>query len=314
MIKFSIIIPVYNVEKYIEKCLQSVFNQTYNNYECILVCDKSTDNSDIIVDKFIKLNKKINKITAINTGLSEARNIGVNASSGEYILFLDGDDYYEKDFLETINSNLFDQPDLLRFQVREVYPDKIINHSEVSFDNKNGIDSFDYIKKYHFIENAWAYCYKTEFYLKNEFSFMKGCVAEDFGLIPLIIAKANKVKSINYIGYNYIQREGSLMSNKNYNHKIKKMDDMIFQAKNLYKKFKDIDNNEKFLEFINNSLIYYSTTLKYCDFKRFKYEIKELNVYDYIPNNNFKRKIKKMLIKGNAYIFYNFVLRYLWRK
>jgi len=314
MTKFSIIIPIYNVEQYLKKCLSSVINQSYKNFECILVSDSSSDNSTKIACDYCIKDKRFRIIKAINTGLSEARNIGVTASSGEFILFLDGDDYYEPDLLEKINKNISDNPDLLRFQVRKVFPDKKMDYNEIPFDTMSGIESFNKIIDYHFIENAWSYCYNAKFYRKNNFKFMKNCLAEDFGLLPLIIARANKIKSINYIGYNYVQRGNSLMSNRNYNHKIKKMDDMIIQAKNLHQEFKKINENHRFLEFINNSLIYYSTTLKYKDFKKYKKVINQLKVYDYIPNNNIKRKFKKKLIEINAYIFYNFILRYLWKK
>ena len=110
--KFSIIVPVYNVEKYLKRCLESIVKQTYNNYEVIVVCDKSSDNSEIIADKFI--NKyKWTKIYEENTGLSKARNLGLAKARGEYILFLDGDDYFENNLLETLNNNLSESPDIL---------------------------------------------------------------------------------------------------------------------------------------------------------------------------------------------------------
>lgn len=313
MSKFSIIIPIYNVESYIKKCLDSVVNQSYKNFECILVCDKSADDSVIIAKNYAdKYNFKY--IYKEKTGLSEARNMGIDASTGEYILFLDGDDYFEDNVLEILHDNLSDKPDLLRFQVRKVYPNKTIDYQEIPFDTTSGIEAFNRIINYHFIENAWIYCYKTEFYKKNKFLFMKNCIAEDFGLVPLIIAKARTVKSIDFIGYNYVQRGGSLMNNKNNEHRIKKMNDMMLQAKHLYKEFSNIDNNDKFIEFVNNSLIYYSTTLDYKSYKKIKKELSVFNVYNYILNDNLKRKIKKFIIKHNAFLYYNFIQRYIWKR
>ena len=229
MTKFSIIIPVYNVEKYLNKCLDSVVKQTYKNYEVIIVCDKCSDNSESIVDEYIKKYKNFTKIYAEHTGLSKARNIGVEASSGEYILFLDGDDYFELDLLKTLNEKLKDTPDLIRFQIQDVKGKEIIKYNELGFNTTDGISAFNKIFKYHYIENAWSYSYNANFYKKNKFKFMEGCIAEDYGLIPLIIAKAKKVKSISYIGYNYVQRENSLMSDTNYSKKVKKMEDMLIQ-------------------------------------------------------------------------------------
>lgn len=308
MSKFSIIIPIYNVEKYLEKCLDSVINQTYHDYEVILVCDDSDDNSNEIVNKYVKKNK-FKVISAQNTGLSKARNLGVEKAKGEYLVFLDGDDYLENDFLEVIASNLQDNPEIIRIQVQDIYPDKKVKYEEEEFNTICGIEAFNKIIKYHYIENAWCYIYNSKFYKKNKFKFMDNCIAEDYGLIPLIIAKAKKIKSLNYIGYNYVQRENSLMTNDNYNNKIKKMNDMLKQAEFLKKEMKNIDNNDVFIKFINNSLIYYSTRLKYKDFKKYNKLLKENNCYKHLKGKGLKNNIRNFLIKHNTYFFYNYIVR-----
>lgn len=221
MPKFSIIIPVYNVEKYLEKCLDSIKNQTYKDYEVIIVNDGTKDNSMDIAKKydFKIINQK-------NQGLSAARNTGVKNATGDYLLFVDSDDYLEKDLLKELNKSLKNNPDLVRFQIKEVYEDgKEINYPEEEFQNKSGVEAFSIISKYHFVENAWAYLYKKTFYEKNKFKFKEGTIHEDFGIVPLIIMKANKVNSINYLGYNYLQRSGSIMSQKNYEKTKKKVED-----------------------------------------------------------------------------------------
>lgn len=309
MTKFSIIIPVYNVEKYLNKCLDSVVKQTYKNYEVIIVCDKCSDNSESIVDEYVKKYKKITKIYEEHTGLSKARNIGVEASSGEYILFLDGDDYFELDLLKTLNEKIKDTPDLIRFQIQEVKGKEIIKHNEFGFNTTDGVSAFNKIFKYHYIENAWSYCYNANFYKKNKFKFMEGCIAEDYGLIPLIIAKAKKVKSLSYIGYNYIQRENSLMSDTDYSKKVKKMEDMLMQSVFLKGKLKDIKGKELIIAFINNSLIYYSTRLNYKDFKKYNKILKENKCFNHLKGGNLKAKIRNVLIKSNAYFFYHYVAR-----
>ena len=202
MPKFSIIIPVYNVEKYLKKCLDSVFNQTYKDYEVIVVNDGTKDNSmDIVKDYDVKV------INQKNQGLSAARNAGVKKATGEYLIFLDSDDYWEKDLLKELSKSLKNNPDLIRFQINEVYEDgKTISYPEESFTNLSGPDAFKKIVKYHFVENAWCYAINREYYIKNKFKFTPGTIHEDFGLIPLIIIKADVVNSISYLGYNYYQR------------------------------------------------------------------------------------------------------------
>lgn len=304
--KFSIIIPIYNVENYLEKCLDSVVSQTYKNYECILVVDKSSDKSEEIADKYIK---KYNwqKVYEENTGLAKARNLGVDKSNGDYIIFLDGDDYFEKDLLEKLNS-IIKNEDLIRYQARDIINDTYVDYPEKNYDIKPGNDAFEKIINFHYVENAWLYAYNSKFYKKNHFKFMENCIAEDYGLIPLIISKAKSVKIISYIGYNYVQRQNSLMNNNNYLKKIKKMDDMLkqynFEIENISK-----DSNPLFKNFLNNSLIYYSTTLKYKDFKKYKKILKEKDCFSHLKGKSLKYKIRNFMIKNNAYFYYNYLMR-----
>ena len=103
-LKFSIILPIYNVEKYLPKCVESILSQTFTDYEIILVDDGSTDNSPAICDKFAKEHSNIKVIHKVNGGQSEARNLGADTANGEYIIFIDSDDFIIKnDFLEKIN-------------------------------------------------------------------------------------------------------------------------------------------------------------------------------------------------------------------
>ncbi len=307
--KFSIIVPVYNVEKYVNKCLDSLINQTYQNYEIIVVCDKSTDKSEKIVDEYIKENKKIKKIFAENTGLAKAKNIGIKNAKGDYIMFLDGDDYYEEKLLETIKNNIEDGLDLLRFQAREIKDTIKIDYNEKGINLTTGINAFNDIIRYHYIENSWLYAYNRKFWNKNNFAFMEYCIAEDYGLTPLIIAKATKMKSINYIGYNYVQRDNSLMSNTDYKKRLKKMDDMLKQADYQKEQLTTIEGSNRIVEFINNSLIYYSTTLSYNDYKKYTKILKKKKCYEHLRGSNVKEKIKNIIIKTNAYFFFHYLAR-----
>lgn len=306
--KFSIIIPIYNVEKYLRKCLDSVASQTYNNIEVIIVIDKCDDNSEKIADKYIK-KYGWTKIYEEHTGLAKARNIGIQKATGDYIVLLDSDDYLENDFLETINKALNDKPDILRFQVRDIINDQKIDHNEIGFDSTNGTEAFNKIVRYHYIENAWAYVYKRDYFIKNNFKYMENCIAEDYGLTPLVIVKAKIVKSISYIGYNYVQRNNSLMNNTDYKKKIKKMEDMLKQSDYEKEQIKNIENNESVLRFLDNSLIYYSTTLQYKDYKKYNRVLKEKNCYKHPIERGLKSKVRNLIIKTNSYLFYNYLVR-----
>ena len=293
MPKFSIIVPVYNVENYIDECLSSIFNQSYKDFEVIVVDDGTEDNSMDIVNKY-----DVIVVKEKNSGLSTARNNGVKKAKGEYLLFVDSDDYLEKDLLKNINDNLSDNPDVLRFQIKEVDEDKETNYNEEGFDTTNGVDAFNKISKYHYIENAWAYAINRKYYLDNNYKFKDGSYHEDFGLIPLVIIKANTIKSISYIGYNYRQRNNSIMNNNDYEKTKKKVKDFLNHYKYLIKEIDKLNiESSVFKSYISNSLIIKICELKGNDYKEYKKVLKELNVYDNVLSDTLVRKIKKVFFK-----------------
>ena len=306
--KYSIIIPVYNVSNYISKCLNSVINQTYKNFEIIVICDKNTDDSETIVDEYVDKYNNIKKIYAENTGLAKAKNIGVKHANGDYVLFLDGDDYIDKDLLSNIEKETKDNPEVIRFQAREI-GENTREYNEKGFATTNGIEAFSTIINYHYIENSWLYAYKISFWKANDFKFMNGCLAEDYGLTPLIIASSKRIKSIPYVGYNYVQRHDSIMNNNNYKQKLKKMDDMFLQALFLKRKINKIDNTDRFISFINNSLIYYTTTLKKEDYKKYYQILKEQKCFSHLKSQKLKTKIKNYILRKNPWFFYHHIAR-----
>ena len=299
--KFSIIVPVYNTEKYLKRCLDSIKSQSFKDYEVIIVNDGSTDNSSDIISKY-----PYKVINQENQGLSMARNNGVKASSGEYLIFLDSDDYIEKDLLKEIDKSLSNNPDLVRYQIKEVFDNKDdINYEETTFDNKNGVEAFKLITNYHFVENAWAYAIKRKYYLDNSFSFKKDTYHEDFGLIPLVIIKARVVNSIDYVGYCYYQRMGSIMNNNDYKKTKKKVSDMYNHYLYLAHEIDKTSLDKKyFMSFISNSLILKIIELRDKDYKEVLNKLRKDKVFDNLLNDSLKRKIKKILVKMNPKLYY----------
>ena len=142
MVKFSIIVPIYNIEKYIKKCIQSILKQTYKNFELILVDDGSTDSCGVICDEFLKKDDRIKVIHKTNGGLVSARNEGLNNSSGEYICYVDGDDWIEKNTLEILYKILKkENPDVIVFNLKKIFKEKV---EILPFWNENGL--YDKIK------------------------------------------------------------------------------------------------------------------------------------------------------------------------
>lgn len=301
MPKFSIIIPVYNVEKYIKECLDSVLNQTYKDYEVIVVNDGTKDNSIEIAKEypFKIINQK-------NQGLSVARNTGVKHAKGEYILFLDSDDYLEKDTLKEIEKSLDNTPDIVRFQIKEVFENKEDKeHPEASFINKDGIESFEEIVKYHFIENAWCYAINRKYYNKHKFQFRPGTVHEDFGLIPLVIINAKIVSSIDYIGYNYRQRQGSIMNDKSYEKIKKQVSDFYNHYLYLRKEIEKVKGNTRvFKSYIANSMLKKICELSKEDYKEYKKKLKKECVTKDLLTDTLPRKIKKRIVSISPKLYY----------
>ena len=127
----SIIVPIYNVEKYLKKCIDSIINQTYKNLEIILVDDGSPDNCGKICDEYAKKDNRIKVIHKENGGVSSARNVGVENATGEYIGFVDSDDYIEKDMYEVLINNLKkENADISIISNYEVYKNKIIENKK----------------------------------------------------------------------------------------------------------------------------------------------------------------------------------------
>lgn len=305
--KYSFIVPVYNTEKYLKKCLDSLVNQTYDKFEIIIVNDGSLDNSKRIINDYKKKYKNIIVVNQENQGLSMARNNGVKKASGDYLIFVDSDDYVEKDLLKVINKNI-KKEDVLRFQVIEESK-KSIKWEEQEFDDLNGVDAFKILSTYHFVEPAWCYVIKTSYYNKNKFSFKKNMFHEDYGLIPLVIYKANRVKSINYLGYHYIIRDNSIMTSNDYKKTFKKANDTFFQYLELRKhtNIKRVNNDDYYLSYITNSVISKANTLNKNDKKRYIKMIKEEHVIDGVLVNTFSRKIKKLLMKINLGLYLKYM-------
>ncbi len=270
--KCSFVIPVYNVEAYLEKCVDSVLKQSSKNFEIILVNDGSTDGSGIICDKLKKKNpKNIKCIHQDNHGLSYARNIGITEAEGDYIIFLDSDDYIENsNFLSAVFPEI-DMPDIIAYSWKEVPDgerDSAIqpNHSLMKLNGyyNSGKDFLrEAIASNHsYTWYPWKYLFRREFWNKHKFKFSEGLKYEDVDLMYKVILASDSVcvKS-SVIGYCYrTQRKDSIVYQVN----INTYTDMLNVAKNniaSVQNIESIDNELKTLLCNNFSHIYYAVML-----------------------------------------------------
>ena len=296
--KISIIIPVYNTSKYLKKCLDSVINQTYKNYNVIIVNDGSTDNSLDIIKEYMKKSSSIILINQKNMGLSIARNNAVKKVESDYFLFLDSDDYLDINALKILSENL-DNEDLLRYQLRDVKEDSYIDREYITFKNLSGKDAIRKLIDSYYTEPACSYLYKTKFYKENNFQFQEKMYHEDYGLIPYVIIKADKVSAIGDKIYFYLQREGSITKNKNII--LKRYQDVKKQYDTLLEKLnkEDFENKKYLISYLTNALFY---KLVLLDDDNYKKEIKILrkeDIFSNLLNDTLKRKIKNIILKIN---------------
>ncbi|SER83474.1 glycosyltransferase family 2 protein [Lachnobacterium bovis] len=212
----SVIVPVYNIEKYIKKCVKSIERQTYENIEIILVDDGSTDKSGIICDELAKSDKRIRVYHQQNKGLSEARNKGIKEAKGEFLSFVDGDDVvfskmYEK-MLETllISDADFAVTGVVKYYGKDKKEFDPITKFEV-VDEKGYWRSIRIEKgiKYNV---SCAKLYKKELF--NDVEFLPGRVHEDEFLLNEIMPKVDKVAKVKGVYYVYRMREGSITNTK----------------------------------------------------------------------------------------------------
>ena len=216
--KISVIVPVYNVERYIHECIDSILNQTFKEFELILIDNGSIDNSGKICDDYGKRDNRIKVIHTENVGVSVARNIGLKAAIGEYIMFIDSDDYIEKCTL--MNSYSIAQmynADIVMFALKLIYEHSNNKDEVVSYNKYDDIEIYsnkEVIKKYltHEIRGyVWNRLVKREILIRNNIVFPIGVgYGEDIFVTLETISAAQKVVLMNEAMYNYRQRKDSM--------------------------------------------------------------------------------------------------------
>lgn len=208
----SVIIPIYKVEPYLPKCLDSVINQTYNNLEIILVDDGSPDNCGAICDAYKAKDERIIVIHQANKGLSMARNAGLDICTGEYIAFVDSDDWVEPEYIESMLETVEDDT-IVACGVTihgEQYLRSVVIENNIVITGHEVIEAYlleNPLMEYVFFA-VWNKLFSRKMFEKLRFP--KGLLYEDLYIFIDIFAQIEKLKIINVILYNYRNREGSI--------------------------------------------------------------------------------------------------------
>mgnify|MGYP002574599501 FL=1 len=210
----SVIVPVYKVEKYLEKCIESIIKQTYTNLQIILVDDGSPDNCGKICDEYAKKDLRIEVIHKANGGLSDARNVGISKAKGRYIGFVDSDDYIKEDMYEIL-LNLIKKYDA-DVSICNLYD--VIDGNECIRNKENGIREYsrlDILKEVLLDKNiqsyAWNKLYEKELF--DEIKYPIGKKYEDIGTTFYLFEKCNKIVVTSEPEYYYLKRADSLVNN-----------------------------------------------------------------------------------------------------
>ncbi|GBR73583.1 beta-1,3-N-acetylglucosaminyltransferase [Candidatus Termititenax aidoneus] len=233
--KISVIIPVYNVERYLAQCLENVIYQTCKNLEIIVVDDGATDNSAEVYSYYAKLDKRIKIIKQTNMGLSVARNTGLTQATGTYIHFMDSDDYLSLDYYEKMLTNMC-QTDA-DMACSGLYSDRV---QSFLLDNNVILTTLeDKLRLNKMGSGVCKYLYRTAFLRKHELQFEFGRLAEDIFFTIQAVYYANKIITVPGVKYYYRYNPVSIMNN---NKKAVKLKEDMKHARQLVQSFAEKHN------------------------------------------------------------------------
>lgn len=280
----SVIVPVYNVENYLGRCLSSICRQKYTNLEILLVNDGSTDASPQICENFAQKDARMKVFHKSNGGLSDARNYGIEHAEGEYITFVDSDDFIGEEYIAILfdamcntNSDISICESQKFFRIENIPPKK----QKINIKEYSGYEAFKGFCYQSLPITAWGKLYKRKLFEKIRFP--KDRIYEDFGTIYKLFLKANHVTYINDIQYFYFQRSDSIMGQK-------------FTPKNMDRHFLTVE----FKKYIENNcpsginacntrvFINYLILLRDCPLNK---EYKEYRVLIKQNINNYKKNV-----------------------
>lgn len=217
----SVIIPIYNAELYLKTCIDAVLGQSYTNFEVLLINDGSTDNSADICDEYLKRDNRIKVVHKQNEGSASARNVGLELAQGEYIVFIDADDYIESEYLQIlVNKASEENADIVQcdyLSVKNIADIQCIEKKNVAyatevFSNIDFLECFCDKRTYLPIAVLWNKIYRRELFDSLRFPVGRGI--DDEYLICQIIYRANKILWIHEVLYYYILSENSQMRSK----------------------------------------------------------------------------------------------------
>lgn len=307
----TLIIPVFNVEEYLEECLESIISQSFSDYEVILVDDGSTDKSRLIVSEYEKKFNKVKVLFQENKGASEARNLALKHASGEYVLYIDSDDFIKSNMLELMVKKANEtQADMVICNYTLYYGannknNKVVSYNILEENIYSSKDVIDMMLNFKLQGQLWNKLFKRKLLIENNFELEAGRYIEDIFPVFKIINRSEKIIFINEELYYYRQRDTSTINKRNiklaedYYHAMDSIVQYIIENKlqvnsNSFKVFKSS---------ILSYFIYHYTNANlkngYKDFKKSKYIRLDIKIKDFLflKNLNKREKIRLLLWK-----------------
>ena len=257
MAKVSVIVPVYNVEKYLTKCLDTLVNQTLKDIEIIIVNDGATDNSAAVIDSFVYKYPQIISLKKTNGGLSDARNFGLAYATGEYIGFVDSDDYVDIDMYEKLYAKAKEEDsDIVECDLHHVFPDGTIDTEvgERIQDKKQMLMMGRSV--------VWNKIYRREWLEKTEIKFPKGFIYEDVEFFCKLVPHIRKYSYVDSASIYYVQREESI--NNKQSLKTLHILTVLEHIKEYYQKQVLYDEYKEALEFLFTRILLCSSFSRMC--------------------------------------------------
>ena len=300
MPKVSVIVPVYNVEKYLERCLNSLVNQTLDDIEIIIVNDGTKDNSEKIIKEFLdKYPQKIIYLKKENGGLSDARNYGIPYAKGEYIAFLDSDDYIEKEmYKEMYELAKKENSDMVECDFIWEYPDKIKEDIGQIYNGKK-----EMLEKVRVV--AWNKLIKRSILEKTKIQFPKGLRYEDVEFTYKLIPYLDKVAFLKKPYIHYTQRDNSIINVQNERTKeiFIVLDNVLdyYKANNFYDEYKE-EIEYVYARFLLCSSLLRMVKIKDKNIRKKLLEITWENLNTKFPNWKNNEILKKNKTLKNRYM------------
>lgn len=256
MVKLSVVVPIYNVAEYLPRCLDSIMAQTFEDFECFLVNDGSKDDSLAIIKSYLPLDPRFKLIDKENGGLSDARNAGMAQANGEYIYFLDSDDFIEHDlFASCVNKLEQTKADMVIFDIYQYHQKdgtKEIIHNRYDEDKIYHLETQKDIIC-NILNAAWNKMYRLSLFKDNDIIYPFGCYYEDLGTTYRLLLKADGICFIKRPLYNYlVDRPGNITTE--FSFKAYHVLDMVkltcdfYKANNVYDEYYE---ELKFLALVN---------------------------------------------------------------